>query len=172
MEKFKLDMGRCRGELTWENTSDLYPTALELEGWAKTTWRLKGSLMVAFLNIDLLFLEFEILEEVKWVFEARRRWFRGGLLKLDWWRFDFSYVNNKENVREAWIRVVWLPLHLWRHEVLKNIEDNYRGFLTIDKETTLRVKVSWARILVKIGGTARPSVINIIEGKRSFELQI
>ena len=61
---------------TWENTLDLYPTTLEMEGRAKTTWRLKGSLMVAFLNQDLLFLEFEIPEEAKWVLEAGRQWFR------------------------------------------------------------------------------------------------
>ena len=80
-------------------------------------------------------------------------------------------MDNKENVREAWIRVVGLPLHLWRHEVLKKIGD-CGGFLAIDKETALRVKVSWARILVKIGEMARPSVINILERKRNSELQI
>ena len=53
--------------------------------------------------------------------EAGRRWFKGGLLKLDWWRPDSGCVDNKENVREAWIRVVGLPLHLWRLEVLKKI---------------------------------------------------
>ena len=157
---------------TWVNFPDLYPMALELEGWAKTAWRLKGSLMVAFLNQDLLFLEFKFLEEAKWVLEAGRKWFKGGLLKLDWWRPNFSCVDNKENVRGAWIKVVGLHLHLWRLEVLKKIGDTCGGFLAIDKETTLRVNVSWARILVKIGGTSRPSVIHILEGKRSFELQI
>ena len=139
---------------SWENPPDSHRTALELEGWAKTAWRLKGSLMVAFLNQDLLFMEFEILEEAKRVLEARRRWFRGGSLKLNWWRLDFGCVNNKENVEEAWIR------------------DSCGGFLAIDKEIALRVKVSWARILVKLGGMARPSVVNILEGKRSFKLQI
>ena len=89
---------------------------------------------MAFLNQDLLFMEFEIPEEAKWVLEAGRRWFRGGSLQLDWWRLDSDCVNNKENVGEAWIR------------------DSCGGFLAIDKETTLRVKVSWARILMKLGG--------------------
>ena len=52
------------------------------------------------------------------------------------------------------------------------IRDSYRGFLAIDNETILRVKVSWARILVKLEGKARPSIVNILEGVRSFELQI
>ena len=66
--------------------------------------------MVAFLNQDLCFLEFGIL--ARWVLEAGRRWFKGGSLKLDWWCPDFGCVNNKESIREAWIRVVGLPLHL------------------------------------------------------------
>ena len=58
-------------------------------------------------------------------------------------------MSSKEEVKEAWIRVVGLPLHLWSQEILKMIGDSCGGFLAIDKETTLRVKVSWARILVK-----------------------
>ena len=40
--------------------------------------------------------------------------------------------------------------------------------MAIDKETALRV----GKDLSEDRGTARPSVINILEGKRSFELQI
>ena len=97
----------------WENPPDTCPTDLELEAWARTTWRLKGSLMVAFLNQDLLFMEFDIPEEAKWVFELGRRWFRGGSLNLEWWTPNFGCAKSKEEVKEAWIRVVGLPLHLW-----------------------------------------------------------
>ena len=80
-------------------------------------------------------------------------------------------MSSKEKVRESWIRVMGLPLHLWRQEVLKKISVGCEGFLVIDKEITIRLKVSWARILVKIEGTVRPSVVNILEGTRSFEVQ-
>ena len=54
-----------------------------------------------FLNQDLCFLEFGILEEAIWVLESGRRWFKGGSLKVDWWCPDFGCVNNKEMIREA-----------------------------------------------------------------------
>ena len=127
---------------------------------------------MAFLNQDLQFLEFDIPEEDKWVFESGRRWFRGGSLNLEWWTLDSGYAKSKEEVKEAWIRVVGLPLHLWSYEVLKMIGDSCRGFLAIDKDTTLRTKFSWARVLVKLAGKTRPSVVNILEGARSFEIQI
>ena len=44
--------------------------------------------------------------------------------------------------------------------------------MAIDKGTTLRTKVSWARILVKNVEMTKPSVTNILEGVRSFKVQI
>ena len=70
------------------------------------------------------------------------------------------------------MRVIGLPLHLWTNEILKKIRDVCRGFIAIDKETTLRMEVFWAQILVKVGGCVRPSVINIEAGARSYELQV
>ena len=69
---------------------------------------------MAFKNQDLLFLEFDIPEEAKRVLETGRRWLRGGSLKLDWWspKPQILDVSSKEEVREAWIRGVGLPLHL------------------------------------------------------------
>ena len=75
-------------------------------------------------------------------------------------------------MKEAWIRVVGLWLHLWTPEILKKIGGACGGILALDKEITLRMKVIWARILVKLEGKTRPSVVNILEGLRSFELQI
>ena len=44
--------------------------------------------------------------------------------------------------------------------------------MTLDKNTEERKEVKWARILIKVEGKSRPSVVNILEGPRSFELQI
>ena len=57
-----------------------------------------------------------------------------------------------------------MPLHLWRQEILKRIGDSCGGFVAIDKETDLRVKVARVRILVKVKGKTRPIVVHILEG--------
>ena len=44
--------------------------------------------------------------------------------------------------------------------------------MALDKKTALHVKVTGARMLVKVGKKTRPSVVNILEGSRSFKLQI
>ena len=68
--------------------------------------------------------------------------------------------------------MVGLPLHLWTLKILKKIGDACGRFLALDKVTTLRTEVMWAKMLIKLVGKSRPTAANILEGSRSFELQI
>ena len=96
----------------------------------------------------------------------------GGVLQLERWNPYSGCIRRKGSAQEEWVRVVGLLLHLWKTEVLKKIGDACGGFLAIDKITELRREMKWARILVKTTGSPRPSTINILEGPRSFGLQI
>ena len=68
--------------------------------------------------------------------------------------------------------MVGLLLHLWIREILNKLGDCCEGFLAMDKGTTLRTKVLWAKILVKMDGNEEPSLVNILAGVRSYELRI
>ena len=142
----------------------------ELEAWVRTTWRLKGGVLIAFLNEVLLFLEFGSKVEARGVLEAGRRNFKGNFLQLDWWRPEARGIRCKDTVKEAWIRVVGLYLYLWTPESLKRIGDACGGFISINKSTEMRTEVLWAKLLIKLTRNPRPSVVNILEGGRSFEL--
>ena len=63
-------------------------------------------------------------------------------------------------------------MYLWTPKILRMIGNSCGGFIAIDKETTLRTKLLWARILVRWEGKEKPSTINILAGSRSFELQV
>ena len=65
----------------------------------------------------------------------------GGVSKTRTVDPDLGCAKCKDEIQEAWIRVVGLPLHLWSREVLMMIGNSYSGFLAIDKETTL--KIDW-----------------------------
>ena len=43
---------------------------------------------------------------------------------------------NESHVKEVWVRVVGLPLHLWSREVFKRIGESYGGFIVVDEENT------------------------------------
>ena len=50
---------------SWITIPYPFPSMLEVESWARFAWRLKGSIMVAPLYQDLLFMEFSEPEDVK-----------------------------------------------------------------------------------------------------------
>ena len=155
----------------WKTKPEPVPTAKEVEAWVRDAWRLNEEVMLAVLNEDLLFLEFDSPEKAKWVLESGRRSFKGGVLQLEWWSPKSGCIRRKGSVQEAWIRVVGL-FHLWTPEILKKLGDACGGFVALDKVTEMKMEVKWARMLIKSAGKSRPSAVNILEGPRSFELQI
>ena len=144
----------------------------ELETWFRDAWRLNEEVMLTVLNEDLMLLEFNSPEKAKWVLESRRRSFKGGMLQLDWWSPETGCIRSKGFVQEAWIRVVGLPLHLWTLEILRKIGDACGGFVAEDKVTEMKKEMKWTRMLIKSEGKAKLSTVNILEGPRSYELQI
>ena len=156
----------------WEKNPDSYPAVEVMEVWFKDGWGLKEEVTESVLNAELLMLEFDSPEKAKWVLETGRRRFSGGILQLEWWRPEAGCVRRKDSAQEVWIRVVGLPLHLWKPEILRQLGETCGGFVTVDKSTEEKKEVRWARILIKVEGNYRPSVVNILEGPRAYELQI
>ena len=67
----------------WKTKPEPIPAAKEVEAWVREAKRLNEGVMLAILNEDLLFLEFDSPKEAKWVLESRRRSFKGGVLQLE-----------------------------------------------------------------------------------------
>ena len=44
--------------------------------------------------------------------------------------------------------------------------------MAVDKVTERKKEMKWARMLIKLEGKSRPSTVHILEGPRSYELQI
>ena len=156
----------------WKTKPNPYPETKVLEVWFREAWRINGEVMLAALNEDLFLLKFDSPEKAKWVLESGRRSFKGGVLQLEWWSPESGCLRRRDLGREVWIRVVGLPLHLWTPEIIRKLGDACGGFVAVDKNTETKTEMKWVRILVKMVGQPRPSVVNILEGPRSFEMQI
>ena len=156
----------------WKTKPNPYPAAKVMEDWFREAWRINGEVLLAALNEDLFLMEFDSPEKAKWVLESGRRSFKGGALQLEWWSPESGCLRGKELGREVWIREVGLPLHLWTPEILRKLGDACGGFVAVDKNTEMKTEMKWARMLVKMVGKSRSSVVNILEGPRSFEMQI
>ena len=156
----------------WKTKPNPYPTTKVMEVWFREAWRIAGEVRIAALNEDLFLLEFDEPEKAKWVLDSGSKSFKGGTLQLEWWSPESGCLRRKDLGQEVWIRVVGLPLHLWTPEILRKIGDACGGFVAVDKNTELKTEVKWVRMLVRMVGKPRPSVVNILEGPRAFEMQI
>ena len=157
---------------TWKTKAESMVEKNLCESMFREAWRLKEGLRVASLNEDLFLLEFGSLVEARRVLESGRRNFRQGMLQLEKWDPYSGCTRRKGGTQVEWVRVVGLPLHLWKTEVLMRIGDACGGYVAMDKGTEMRRELSRARLMVKSKGSLRPSTVNILEGLRSFELQI
>ena len=124
------------------------------------------------LNQNLFFMGFDSKEEADWVMENGSRICRGEALILERWTPSTGCTGSKSQNQEAWIRVVGLPLHLWTEEIIVTIGDSCGGFVAMDKDTSLMKNLLWARILVKMKSSGRPTSVNLLAGARSYEIQI
>ena len=115
------DLGTLKYVLvgSWKSQPALSPSLPVLEYWAKVAWRLKGHVLISYLNHNLLYLEFDSSEEAKWVLVNGTRIFKGDVLHLEWWNPFVECVGRKDQAKEAWLRVLGLPLHMWTKEMLK-----------------------------------------------------
>ena len=93
-------------------------------------------------------------------------------MQLEWWSTSSGCKGIRDQEKEAWIRVVGLPLHLWTREILKKVGDSCGGFIAMDEGTTSKTDLLWARILVKINSKSKLDSINLIAGDRSYVVQI
>ena len=70
------------------------------------------------------------------------------------------------------LRIVGLSLHLWLEEVFWKIGDGCGDFMAIDTNTEQSLEFRWARILVIIKNQNCPKTVHLLEGMRSYALQL
>ncbi|RVW16953.1 hypothetical protein CK203_070640 [Vitis vinifera] len=71
-----------------------------------------------------------------------------------------------ENRKEAWVRMLGLPISLWVLAILKRMGDACGGFLDVDPLTERKEDLEWARIKVKLPEGVLPSSMEIgVEGE-------
>ncbi|KAL6345965.1 hypothetical protein AAG906_025245 [Vitis piasezkii] len=136
----------------------------DLKAWGTLLakdWELKGNLGIAKLERGKILLEFERLEEAKRVLGLGSTTVRGIYLRLEKWRPETGCMLEGEKRREAWVRIVGLPVSLWDQAILRRIGEECGGFLAIDAQTEKLEELQWARILVKTNKEELPNVAEV-----------
>ena len=128
--------------------------------WSNS-WGLKGKLGLAKLERGRALLEFEDLRKAHRVVSSGSRVLGGAHLGLDLWNPKTGCWVEEEMEQEAWVKIFGLPISLWSPVILKKIGEECGGFVEIDEQTRSMGEIQWARILVKIRGDFRPSMLEI-----------
>ncbi|KAH0682682.1 hypothetical protein KY289_020434 [Solanum tuberosum] len=82
-------------------------------------------------------------------------------LQLQWWTPTVGAIQSRAAIKQTWVRLVGLPLHLWSDKVFKAVGEYCGGWIRTEEETQLRNHLKWARILVKGEGNSIPKEVRI-----------
>ena len=82
-----------------------------------------------------ILIEFENKKEADKVLLRGFRCFKDSILHLERWDPKVDCSQSCEHLKEVWVRVMGLPLHLWSREVFKKIGDCCGGFVALDEST-------------------------------------
>ena len=147
----------------------------DLRGWRTKLakfWSLKGNLGIAKMERGKALLEFEILAEAKKALKIGGFSWAGSPLSLEKWRPERGCLPEGEKRSEAWVRILGLPVSLWKRDILRRIGDACGGFLDIDSQTETLEDLQWARILVKLNKEKPPNVVEVWTEEFCYKLTL
>ncbi|RVW47703.1 hypothetical protein CK203_107043 [Vitis vinifera] len=124
-------------------------------------WGLKGNLGLAKLEDGKALLEFEMITEAEKALDDGEISVGGFVMRLEKWSQRTGCLMEEEKEREAWVRIVGLPISLWNRDTLSKIGEGCGGFLDIDVKTERMEELQWARIRVRIKDEKIPNMVEI-----------
>ena len=83
-------------------------------------------------------MDFKDGKEAEKVLQRGHRGFEGRLFALEKWGLKVECLKVGRVMKDCWVRVVGLPLHLWRLEILRKIGESCGGFVRADYFTLRR----------------------------------
>ena len=136
----------------------------DLRSWGtqmSKLWGLKGNLGLAKLEDGKALLEFELKIEAKKALKDGAISVSGFDVRLEKWSHRTGCVMEEEKKREAWVRILGLPISLWDRDILCKIGERCGGFLDINAKTERMEELQWARIRVRIKEERIPNMVDI-----------
>lgn len=96
---------------------------------------------MALLGGSLIFFEFVDVGEAERVLCLEVKWFNGKSFFLDWLNPSIECLKEERGVREAWVRILGLSLHLWGKGLFKRLGETCGRFVVVDDEMVERQKL-------------------------------
>ncbi|KAK2993143.1 hypothetical protein RJ640_015330 [Escallonia rubra] len=139
----------------WQNSIIAYvlgakPPFHVMKGFLERIWRKFGSFKLSLLKSGVYILRFDdktvqerIIEQGPWTFDNRP-------LIVKPWLPNVSLEKEGVSSIPLWIRLPYLPLHLWSTELLSRIASSVGKPLFTDKMTATKERLTYARLCVEV----------------------
>ena len=147
----------------------------DLRSWGtqmSKLWGLKGNLGLAKLEDGKALLEFGLLSEAEKALDMAEISVGGFVIRLEKWSPRSGCLMEEEKVREAWVRIVGLPISLWNRDILSKVGEACGGFLGMDAKTERMEELQWARIRVRRIEEKTPNMVEIWVGNMCYSLTL
>ena len=147
----------------------------DLRSWGtqmSKLWGLKGNLGLAKLEDGKALLEFGLLSEAEKALDMAEISVGGFVIRLEKWSPRSGCLMEEDKVREAWVRIVGLPISLWNRDILSKVGEACGGFLGMDVKTERMEELQWARIRVRRIEEKNPNMVEIWVGKMCYSLTL
>ncbi|KAL6350788.1 hypothetical protein AAG906_031374 [Vitis piasezkii] len=117
-------------------------------------------------------LEFGLLSEAEKALDMAEISVGGFVIRLEKWSPRLGCLMEEEKVREAWVRIVGLPISLWNRDILSKVGEACGGFLGLDAKTERMEELQWARIRVRKIEEKTPNMVEIWVGDMCYSLTL
>ncbi|WMV09785.1 hypothetical protein MTR67_003170 [Solanum verrucosum] len=147
-------VGYCREELKEK------PTLADIRRWSSTNWKKAFGVNIYEFNGDSFLFEFPNKHMAEQTLKRQWRW-KNCSFHMEWWNPFIGRIPNSLTVKEIWITLVGIPLHLRSQKVFREIGGVCGGWIATEEETELKNQMKWARILVASDGRKIPKEVSI-----------
>ncbi|RVW93980.1 hypothetical protein CK203_034040 [Vitis vinifera] len=131
-----------------------------------------GKLGLARLEKGRILLEFEYVGEAKRALSSGNRLVGGVQLGLERWSPRCGCEEEGGSRKEAWVKILRLPISLWVPSILRKVGDECGGFVAMDPQTKKMEDLEWTRILVKTRNEVLPSMLDIVVEEACYSLSL
>ena len=155
------------------NPSSATGVDLERLGWLMArSWGLQGKLGLARLEKGRILLELEFMGEAKHVLSSGNRLVGGVQLGLERWSPRCGCEEEGGNRKEAWVKILGLPISLWVPSILRRVGDECGEFVAMDPQMEKMKDFQWARILIKTKNEDLSSTLDIVVEEACYSLSL
>ncbi|KAK1278990.1 hypothetical protein QJS04_geneDACA020178 [Acorus gramineus] len=139
----------------------------------KRLWKLKGEIKLLLRGNGFFLIKFFLPEDMQMVLEGGPWTMANRPFIMRKWTPDSQMEQARLSSIPVWVRIPYLPLHLWSSNAISKITSLIGTPLFMDTPTRMRTRISYARVCVEVqAGTNLPDFVCVRSNGELIQLPV